>query len=152
MGELWLALAALGAGVAFGTQWTVFSVVLPVIRERKADAAIELHRALLDHAAHEKTAVPAVSLIAMGVLLALVFGVPVASSRGALALVAIAGVVGISITTFGFNAPINRRVRGGAIGVERYAEAAETWARAHAWRTVSGGIAFVALLSALALS
>jgi hypothetical protein len=145
--DLLFALGLVAGGIAFGTQLNVLTVVLPGMRREDGATGIRLHTILLDHAAHTATAIPAVSLLGMTALLLLIDGDLQGSQRAAL-LAALAGVVGVTITTVGFQVPANKRIRGGFVAPSDYRAALERWRRVHLWRTVSGAIAFAGVVVA----
>jgi hypothetical protein len=144
-------LGLLGGGVAFGTQLNVLTTVLPGLRKENGDVGLRLHRSMLDHAAHTFTAIPAVNLMAAAAaLLLLDSGFRNAAQAAALVAVLL-GVVGITITTVGYQVPANTLIREGKVAAADYAPALDRWRRVHLWRTVSGALAFGGMILAAVL-
>jgi hypothetical protein len=146
--EILLGLGLLAGGVAFGTQLNVLTVVLPAIRKEDGATGLRLHRTILDHAAHSATAIPAVCVLATSALLLLFSGSGFPDARAPALLAALLGVAGISLTTVAFQVPANKRIRDGAVAPGEYTVVLERWRRVHLLRTLSGALAFGAMVLA----
>jgi hypothetical protein len=144
-------LGLLAGGIAFGTQLNVLTVVLPGMRKEEGEVGVRLHRNMLDHAAHTLTVIPAVNLMATAAALLLLHGGFDNAAQAAALVAVLLGVVGITITTVGYQVPTNTRIREGKVAAADYAAALDRWQRVHLWRTVSGALAFGGMILAAVL-
>ena len=134
------------AGVFVGVQLLVLDNVAPTIRKLDRPLGIQLHRQMLDHKEHLRLVMPATTLaISTAVILEFL---DIDSTAKILLGVGLVGMLGISITTFAVNAPINVRFRTLTPDAPDYDALVRRWDRSHALRTLSGVIAFVAFVAA----
>lgn len=147
--QILLYAATAAAAVVAGGQLFVLVTVIPVKRRWPEGFAQKVHHDLLsdpaDHFLRPMLTVAfALALIAFAVHHAF-------DGAGVANLVALAGCVGVMVTSFRVNFPVNRAVaqlpeNGDYLGI------AGRWERGHLIRTGCGTLAFLALALALALA
>jgi hypothetical protein len=134
------------AGVFVGVQLLVLDNVAPTIRKLDRPLGIQLHRQMLDHKEHLRLVMPATSL-AISTAAILEF-LDVDSTAKVLLGVGLVGMLGVSITTFAVNAPINVRFRTLTPDAPDYDVLVRRWDRSHGLRALSGVIAYAAFVAA----
>ena len=146
-----LVLAAIAAGITAGGQLFVLVAIVPLRRSWPDSIAVPVHQDLLAITADKWLRPMLGAALTLGVA-ALAVHHDVDGVSGIAMIVALAGCIGVMIMSFRFNFPLNKEVaqlpREDSGG--RYAPLGSRWDTAHGLRTLSGTVAFVSFVLAVA--
>jgi Domain of unknown function (DUF1772) len=145
-----LVLATFAAGLTAGGQNFVLVAIVPLKRGWPDSLALPIHQQILAVTA-DKLLRPMLTVAFAAGVVAIAAHHDVDGVSGAATIVGLAGCVGVMVTSFRFNFPLNKRIAELSLGNDPpYQTLGRRWDPAHAVRTAFGTIAFVGFLIATA--